>query len=138
MVELEFMSVSPNHSTPLFQDDHHIAAKSNVVNPADICNHSWVKLRDICQEMQGKCRTAHTNWKRSGNHNPDFMAHCKRLDLHCLWKHLQIHPEVLDCVIAKLPPACAVSSSNTRVAVPVKTELSDSGVGSANTWNQLT
>ena len=101
----------------LFQDDHYTTAKLTVINPANICNHSWVKLRDIHQEMQGKCRSAHANWKQSGNHNPDFVAHCKRLDICCLWKHLQIHPEVLDCVIGKLPPGCAMSSVETEGSV---------------------
>jgi hypothetical protein len=130
MVESEFKSVSSNYSMLLFQDDHYITAKSTVINPADIRNHSWVKLRDIYQEMQGKYRTAHTNWKRSGNHNPDFMAYCKRLDIYYLWKHLQIHPEVLDFVIAKLPPGCAISSVYTHDSKPSsnpKLTLTDSG-----------
>ena len=91
MVELEFKSVSHNYSTLLFTDDDHIKVKSNVIDPSDIRSHNWEKLRDIYTELQGKCRTTHTNWKRSGNHNPDFMAHCKRLDIHHLLKHLQIH-----------------------------------------------
>ena len=122
---MEFKSVSHNCSTLLFTDDDCIKVKSNVINPSDIRSHNWEKLRDICTELQGKHRTAHTNLKRSGNHNPDFVACCKQLDTSCLWKHLQIHPEVLDCIIAKLPPGCAISSSDTSAAV--KTELTDSG-----------
>ena len=114
MVEFEFKSVSPNCSTLLFTDDDCIKVKSTVINPSDIKSHNWEKLRDICTEMQGKCRSAHANWKRSGNHNPDFMAHCKQLDICHLWKHPQIHPEVLDHVIAKLPPGCATSSVETE------------------------
>jgi hypothetical protein len=111
-----------------FTDDKDgVFAAQGHINPAQIIEHDWKKLRLMWKSVNADYKSALTRFTVSGTHNSDFFGFCGgKLESYYLRKHLERRPELNSMVAAELPHECFLASEMSAAEVHEKIDSAPS------------
>ena len=88
-VQQAFVTPHPEYDQLFFDDDEILAA--NDINPGNIVEHNWKKLRMIWKALNVDYKAALTRFTVSGTHDNNFYNFCGgKLDVYYLRKQLEL------------------------------------------------
>jgi hypothetical protein len=121
------------------EDADGVFAAQSHINPANIIEHDWKKLRMMWKSVNADYKSALTRFTVSGTHNSDFFGFCGgKLESYYLRKHLQRRPELTSMVAAELPDECFLASEmlGTEICERLAGSTSSSSKSTTNTTTQ--
>jgi len=104
------------HGELQFTENKHISKVANTINPGKILQHPWKKLRSIWMQVNKVFKECNERFRKSGSHDSDFFNFCPpaRLNVFCLFLHLELKPDLTTMVLAALPEDAQLSSMKTE------------------------
>jgi hypothetical protein len=120
-IQDSFAEPSTKENNRLYFTDDNVFAAQGHINPKQIVEHDWQKLRVMWKSSNADYKSPLTRFPFSGTHHSNFFGYCGgKLEPHYLRKNLERRPDLTSTVESELISECYIASEMAALEVQDK------------------